>query len=260
MEHIYFSSTLMWNAALPEIFRTADALGAEGIELWAQQFESRRYSAAECLDLLGCYPLRIFVHSKTWDLNFASVNRRIREVSLREIRRSIDLAARLNAPEITVHPPRESLCGDRPYYRELAYRGLREILQYGREAGVAVSLEVMEKIPRELMTTREAARGLTRDLYREFSYTVDVAHCDGEEELEDFLLNLPGVSKLHISNRRGGNYHTMLSDGDFSFSKLWPMLESRGLPMVVEGFDHTDQYLMLQENMKYIRKLKECLQ
>ena len=260
VEHIYFSSTLMWNAALPELFEAADAVGAEGIELWAQQFESRRYSAAECRKLLGRCPTRVFVHSKTWDLNFASVNRRVREVSLREIRRSVNLAAQLNAPEITVHPPRESLCGDRPYYRELAYRGLYEILQYGRNAGVAVSLEVMEKLPKELMTTREAVRELTRDLYREFSYTVDVAHCDGEEELEDFLLNLPGVSKLHISNRRGGNYHTMLSDGDFSFQKLWPMLESRGLPMVVEGFDHTDRYTMLQGNMKYIRKLKECLQ
>lgn len=260
VKNIYFSSTLMWNASLPEIFGAARAFGAEGIELWAQQFESREYSADECLNLLDRQPLRLFVHSKTWDLNFASLNRRIRAASLGEIKWSIELAARLHAAEITVHPPRESFHGDRPYYQQLAYEGLREILQYGRDAGVAVSLEIMEKIPRELMTTQAAVRGLTRDLFREFSYTVDTAHCSGEAELLDFLQNLPGISKLHISNRRGETYHTALPDGDFSFQKLWPLLESRNLPMVVEGFDSTNQYTMLQENMNCIQKLKECLQ
>ena len=256
---IYFSSTLMWNAALPEIFEAARAFGAEGIELWAQQFESRGYGADECLELLDRWPLRLFVHSKTWDLNFASLNRRIRTASLDEIKRSVDLAAGLHAAEITVHPPRESFLGDRPYYQQLAYEGLREILRYGRDAGVAVSLEIMEKLPKELMTTRAAVRGLTRDLYGEVSYTVDAAHCSDETELRDFLQNLPGISKLHISNRRGEQYHTALSDGDFSFQTLWPLLESRNLPMVVEGFDCTNQYTLLHKNMRDIQKLKECL-
>ncbi|CAB1252989.1 Sugar phosphate isomerase/epimerase [Ruminococcaceae bacterium BL-6] len=259
MKNIYFSSTLMWNASLPEIFRAARAFGAEGIELWAQQFESRGYGADECLELLGRCPLRLFVHSKSWDLNFASLNPRIRAASLGEIKRSIDLAARLRAAEVTVHPPRESFRGDRPYFQQLAYEGLREILRYGRDSGVAVSLEIMEKIPKELMTTRASVQELTRGLFREFSYTVDTAHCSGEAELLDFLRNLPGISKLHISNRRGEKYHTALPDGDFSFQKLWPLLESRNLPMVVEGFDSTNQYGMLQENMNCIQKLKECM-
>ncbi|MVB11198.1 hypothetical protein CAFE_19060 [Caprobacter fermentans] len=260
MNQIFFSSTLMWSAALPELFRAAREFQAEGIELWAQQFDSRGYREAECLSLLDRCPLPIFVHSKTWDLNFASVNRRIRRASLDEIRNSIDLAAKLHARELTVHPPRESLCGNRPLYQELAYRGLEEIFRYASRSGVSVSLEMMEKIPKEIMTTPDDVREITRGLYREFSYTVDVAHCDNEKELFNHLRDLPKVSKIHISNRRGATYHTLLSDGDFSFRRLWPALEHSGCPMVIEGFDASGQYTMLRENMKYIKKLKENLQ
>lgn len=259
MNHLYFSSTLMWNAALPELFRCAHELGVQGIELWAQQFESRGYCEEECLRLMEQYPIKAFVHSKTWDLNFASMNRRMREVSISEIKASIDLAAKLHAPEVTVHPPRESLCGNLPFYRELAYRGLTEILSYARRRNVEVSLEVMEKIPKEMMTTRQQVQELTRDLYPEFSYTVDVAHCDDAAEVRDFLQRLPRISKLHISNRRGGTYHTTLPDGDFSFPELWPSLQDSGLPMVVEGLDTSKEYTMLYDNMTYIQVLKESM-
>lgn len=260
MNHVYFSSTLMWNADLPEILDAAGTYGADGIELWAQQFESRKFSAAECLRLLEKHPLPILVHSKTWDLNFASLNRSIRDASLNEIKSSIDLAARLHAAEITVHPPRESVKGSRALSRELCYHGLCEVLSYARRAGVTVSLEIMEKIPKEMMTTRQAVQELTGDLYGEFFYTVDAAHCADEPELLDFLRNLPRISKLHISNRRGKTYHTPLSDGDLSFPRLWPALETAGLPMVVEGLDLSTRYTVLQENMKYIETLKEYLQ
>lgn len=256
MNSIYFSSTLMWSASLPELFQAARTLGARGIEFWAQQFESRNYCAEECLRLIEEYQIEAFVHSKTWDLNFASMNRCIREASIREIKSSIDLAGRLHAPEITVHPPRESLCGELPLYRELAYRGLEELLSYARGKNVDVSLEVMEKIPKEMMTSRRQVQELTRDLYPEFFYTVDVAHCDDAAEVQDFLLKLPRISKLHISNRRGAKYHTPLSDGDFSFPELWPVLQGSHLPMVVEGLDRSKEYTMLYQNMNFIQTIK----
>jgi sugar phosphate isomerase/epimerase len=249
----------MWNAALPELFRCAHLLGVQGIELWAQQFESRGYCEEECLQLMDQYPVKTFVHSKTWDLNFASMNRCMREASIGEIKASIDLAAKLHATEITVHPPRESLCGNLPFYRELAYQGLTEILSYARRRNVEVSLEVMEKIPKEMMTTLQQVQELTRDLYPDFSYTVDVAHCDDAAEVRDFLQELPRISKLHISNRRGSTYHTVLSDGDFSFPELLPSLQDSGLPMVVEGLDTSKEYTMLYDNMTYIQSLKESM-
>lgn len=257
VNELYFSSTLMWNADLPVLFQTAQTLQVQGIELWAQQFESMAYQEAECLRLMEQYDGAVFVHSKTWDLNFASLNRSARETAIREVKASIDLAATLHAPEVTVHPPRQSLGGNEAFYRELAYQGLTEILSYARRKQVEVSLEVMEKIPKEMMTTQEQVKELTGDLFNEFLYTVDVAHCDSVAEAESFLLGLPRISKLHISNRRGGTYHTTLANGDISFVELWPALESSGYPMVVEGLDISNQYTMLYENMDYIQTLKE---
>ncbi|MCI1964928.1 MAG: sugar phosphate isomerase/epimerase [Oscillospiraceae bacterium] len=260
MKHIYFSSTLMWNATLPELFQTASQFGADGIELWAQQFESRNYSEEECLRLLDQSQLRLLIHSKSWDLNYASLNRSIREASLSEIKNSIHLAEKLHAQEITIHPPHASLGKDLPLYRELAYQGFCEILQSAHRAGVTVSLEVMEKTLKELMTTPQQVRELTRDLYPDFSYTLDIAHCDTEEEVRNGLSDLSNLSKLHISNRRGKTYHTLLPDGDFNFQKLWPLLTSSHLPMVVEGFDRSSQYADLFQNIKFIQTLKECSQ
>ena len=65
---------------------------------------ARGYDTQEYLRLQALYPLRTCVHSCSWDLNLASMNQGIREMSIKQVEASMRLAAELEAMELTVHP------------------------------------------------------------------------------------------------------------------------------------------------------------
>jgi sugar phosphate isomerase/epimerase len=257
MAELYFSSILMWNAPLDEIFKTACENGFAGIELWAQHFVSRGYDAGEYVKLGACYPVKTILHSFSWDLNLASLNDAIREASVRETQKAVGLANLLGAGEITVHPGRETLrlAGERELCDQKLSASLGEIEAYARRQDVRVSLEIMEKKDGEFIVSPEAMERLTAGMPGRFCHTLDVAHCDSEEEIFFALERLRGISKIHISNRTGKKLHTPLREGDYEFRTLLPRLKKYGLPLVVEGFDESRAFEILKDSIVYLKEI-----
>jgi len=245
----------MWNASIEQIVEIVNLYGIRGIELWDQQFETRNYQVIEYTKKAEYYGIETIVHSKSWDLNFASMNKSIRRASVEEIKKSIILAELIRAKEVTVHPPRETFSGNKEYYYENAYNGLKEICGFAREKGIRVSLEIMEKKPNELVSTDEELKVMVRDLYKEMTYTIDVAHCTSEEEFWKYFNRVESVSKIHISNRKGEKLHTKLSDGDFNFKDLILKLRKYNIPLVIEGYDGGNDFGVLKDNLEFIKKI-----
>ena len=106
----------------------------------------------------------------------------------------------------------------------------------------------------------EAAQPYTKEQAQEildsgiFTYTLDIAHCDSPDEGMDILRRVDAVSKLHISNRIGGLYHTPLYDGDFDFTELLPALRSYHLPMVLEGYDPQGGLDVFYRNVEFLQE------
>lgn len=238
MAAIYISSTMMWNRRMEDIFDMTYRAGLDGIELWAQQFFSQGCSVEEYRKLSALYPLKTCVHSQSWDLNLASMNEGIRKQSVCEVKRSIELADELGACEVTVHPGRITIPGADLSYEEHLYESLQEILDYGQNYHICVSLEIMERIPREFVTDMDGMKRVCRELFDDFSYTLDVAHCDSQEMIWDTMEQWGNrISKIHVSNRKGNRLHTLLEDGDYPMDKILVRLSGYGLPMVMEGLD-----------------------
>jgi len=245
----------MWNASIEQIVDIVRLYGLRGIELWAQQFETRNYQVKDYTKVAEKYGINTIVHSKSWDLNFASMNKSIREASVEEIKKSIILAEVIRAKEVTVHPPRETLSGNKEYYYDIAYDSLKQICEFARAKGIRVSLEIMEKKPNELVSTDEELKVMVRDLYKEITYTVDVAHCRSEEEFWRYFNKVDNVSKIHISNKKGEKLHTKLSDGDFNFKDLIQKLLQYKIPLVIEGYDGEGDFGILKDNLEFIKKI-----
>ncbi len=256
MKTIYFASSLMWDADADALFAMAQTLGAGGIELWAQQADDRDLDLKRLRTLKESTGIDLVVHAKSWDLNYAALNARIRDASVAEIKASIDIAAAVGAEEITVHPPRYTLKPSEEA-RDLAYHSILDFVAYGKARGVMVSMEVMEHIKKEMATTPEEMCAIVRDA--NVCYTVDVAHCKDEAECFDNIQKLGRVSKLHISNKQGTKLHTPLPDGDFDFAALLPRLEALGIPMTMEGPVESGDYTTLKRNFKFINTIKENL-
>lgn len=89
---------------LSEILPLVHQNGLAGLELWAQQFFLENFQGAEYLRYVEKYGLESTVHACSWDLNLASANAGIREASVQQVIRSLELASRIGAREVTVHP------------------------------------------------------------------------------------------------------------------------------------------------------------
>ena len=55
-------------------------------------------------DLLNSFNFKYTVHSPILDINIASLNEAIRQTSINEIKKSMDLATKINADLVVVHP------------------------------------------------------------------------------------------------------------------------------------------------------------
>lgn len=249
---IYVSSSLMWGAPLPLLMRAAYEGGFSGIEMWAQQFFNCGYDAEEYRALAKAYDLGTTVHSVSWDLNLSSINKRIRDASVREVQASMDLCGDLGAEEITVHPGHMTMVCFRYESNMLFRRSLRELIGYAAQRHVTISMEIMEKKKKEFVISADSARDAAGPLEKDITYTIDVAHCDSAIEVERLMTQLPRVSKFHISNRKGTTYHTSLDEGDFDFAFWLPRLLSLKKIMVLEGYDDSPEQWKLWHNAAYL--------
>lgn len=257
MRQIYFSSTLLWQKDLKPIFTAAQEHAVGGIEFWAEQAEFFNYDTNSIREFLLKNDIHAVVHSKSWDLNLASIDTEIRLASIDAVKNSIDFAAKIGVHEVTVHPPHHTMKKEKDFSLRKTRESLSTVLEYAQQSDIALSLEIMEKLPREIITNDRELKAVLQDLYPKFHYTVDVAHCDCEKEIFSLLSNIDNVSKMHISNRRGKKLHTVLNDGDYSFKKLLPKLLAYKLPLVLEGMGSSMETSPLDEELRYINRIIE---
>ncbi|AWW27019.1 sugar phosphate isomerase/epimerase family protein [Acetobacterium carbinolicum] len=257
MKNLYVSSNFFFNTDLETMMNKTKRYGFSGIEVWAQQFDLSRYSRKECRTLSDQYGLKNFVHAKSWDLNFASLNQNIRNTSIEEIKRSIDLADALAISEVTVHPPQMTLVGDRDRSLRLGRNSLAEIVSYGESKNIDVSIELMEKLPHELVTSYEEFTELADGFIDQLKVTIDIAHCDSLEEFEHYFDVFDNISKIHLSNRKGNVLHTPLYEGDYDFSSCFDTILKKNLPIVLEGFDARPGLMQVKKEVSYIKKIME---
>ncbi len=256
MNDLYTSSTLFWGASLQSMFSFLEENAIQGVELWAQHFYDAGFNKGEYCKLSEKTGVKTVVHAASWDLNFASINEGIRNASIAEIKKSIDLAADLDAREVTVHPPRDtiSLLGGKT--KDYAYEGLKTLVEYAREKNIVVSVEIMEKIPKEVIAGSDSYMSILKDLVHEVSCTLDIAHCESDEELFELLKCVPNVSKIHISNRTIKTYHTPLYEGMFDFTKILPLLSDYNVDLVLEGLDVSSDHQIIKKTLDFIAGVK----
>jgi len=98
----------------------------------------------EIKDLLARYGLCPFVHSSYIEINMASLNRHLREASLRENQRCLEFAAFLEAEYLIVHPGnlnRYYPAAFLPEAREYLVESLKFLSAQAVSAGVTIALE-----------------------------------------------------------------------------------------------------------------------
>ena len=162
--------------------------------------------------------LPIGVHAPFRGLNIISPDPEIRALSIKKIKRAIDLAAEYGIPTVTFHPGKPT---EEDALIELAWEemflAVEEIAAHAKEKRVRVGIENMERRKFEIVCTIE---DLNRFAYiaednEYFGVTLDFVHLSTHGIYEPDLseLKLP-IYDVHISQNAGGKTHCPLTVDD----------------------------------------------
>jgi sugar phosphate isomerase/epimerase len=250
MVRIAVSTMFFHEYPLDEGFDAVERAGLDSIEFWVEtpHFWLNGHPLGELHACLGDHPdfAPVNVHAPILDLNPCSVNPRVAQASLAYAAEAIELAERIGAEALTVHPGRRT--AKRPpsapeYERFERYLDLLRASVSRRR--VRVSIENMERSVNSLLSRPEEVREL---LDREpwLSFTLDVSHAMARsvEEVTDFI-DLCGdrMANIHLSRSEDGKTHLPL-DGSPRARAVLRALEESGYsgPLTLEiedrNFDH----------------------
>lgn len=182
--------------------------------------------------------LAVTVHAPFSDLNPASVNEPIWEETVRQLERTIELAAELT-DTVVIHPGYLSPISR--YDPSPAWQAhKRACVRFGETAervGVAACLENMPALDDFYCRDADELDGFIEGTG--MKAVLDVGHANTNANLDRYCkIILPKAHHMHIHDNHGGrDEHLPVGDGTIAWNKIMPKLqkEYRGKIMVVEG-------------------------
>lgn len=251
----YASSTLLWGYSFPDICERLSEAGFEGLELWAEQYWCEQFTVDIVRDSLAQSGLALSMHAASWDLNLCSLNDGIRAQSIVEIIRSMELAQELGASSLTIHPGRQTVNNHwLPWHMDQLQKSLDELELLAKQWNVTLSIELMESIRKEFITTPALLNELVAHRSDHIRTTFDVAHIDLNESPVEWMQAQHRIDKIHLSDSTPTTYHVPLGEGNIAMEPVLYALSSCDVPIVIEGLDFLEKNHTLQRNIDYLQE------
>lgn len=247
-----------------EEINTFAGLGFDYLELTMDQPEAH-YSIvsanqAAIFKALQAQNMGIICHLPTF-VSPADLTDSIRRASIAEMRRSLSVAADLEAEKVVMHPPMIGGMGAHVPDRTKAYafEFLSEMVELAEGLGVAICLENM--MPRNLFGCDPAELEVIFWRYPSLKFTLDTGHANLGENGRSRLRELVGrfsdrIGHVHLSDNRGVyDEHDPLGTGTVDFNWLARALIEAGYDSTFTFEVFNDDRQLLVESREFWKKL-----
>ncbi|WAA12768.1 sugar phosphate isomerase/epimerase family protein [Fervidibacillus halotolerans] len=260
MINLRFASTLAWAFPIDQVIRMASECHFVGVEVWAEHVWKYETNTKTIREVKEETNMLLTMHAASWDLNISALNNGIRKQSVQEIIRSIELASQIGADNITFHPGKLTISNsERSIHEALLFESLEELARKAKQEGVTLSLEMMEREKKEFIHHPKALKKVIDPFYPQIQSTFDVAHIPLHENIFSIWKGMPTVNKIHISDATDEKLHLPLGDGDIHFETLMKFLSFESIPVIIEGFDDSNDLNVLKKNIQFIQRNKADL-
>lgn len=247
------NSLQLWNHPADQAVNLAAGYGFSGIEIWVEQIRFYDTPLSKIANAVHEHNMRLTIHAPSWDLNLCALNQRMRRQSLVEVCDAIHITHDLGAADLTVHPGQAALPEPwQSFHLDIMVESFQYLAEQAHRSGVTLSVELMEKEKGQLITAPAQLNSLLAKLSHPVHTTLDVAHLSSEADLEQALSALQRINKIHFSNRSDSQYHLPLGMGIFDCRRLLKKLSATGLPIVLEGFDASNDHSLIHANLEFI--------
>jgi sugar phosphate isomerase/epimerase len=196
------------------------------------------------------------VHAPFWDLSLGSIDRGVRNLSVKRIVTSLNIAKSLNSKNVVFHSgytETSYLSSPKADWNNRLFASLAEILDYAGSFGVRVSLEnVYEPSPDIFI---EACENFKK---QHLGLCFDCGHFNvfAKTPLEDWLKAVaPYLRAIHVhSNHATADEHLAVDNGNIDFEKIFGILAEKKAAPLITIENKVDNYLV--ESVKILRSEK----
>ncbi|MEO2152241.1 MAG: sugar phosphate isomerase/epimerase family protein [Thermococcus sp.] len=219
----------------------AEGLGFDFVELVSEwpNFLTRE-TWKTYANALESFELEVTVHAPFSDVNIGSLNEKLRTASIEVLAETLDVASRLNALAVTVHPGHCSPASRkfREDYNRVHRDSLRELERFSEEFGIRVGVENMPTFPILDAQTPERLAELLDGI--NLGVTLDVGHLNTVGFPFERFMELLGERIVHVhlhDNSGKSDEHLSLGRGTVPWREVLPRLEKFSRALEVSSLD-----------------------
>ena len=222
------SHQTLWNLSVPNLtqFASEHFNGVELVDEPRLHTWELRHDTDKIRDQLSTTSLRVTLHATYRDLNLASMNQNVRDLSISEIKKSLEIAGKLNAKVVTIHPGKLS---GRKFARGQSLSNLcdslSKIIPLSNDYGIPLSIENQAGSPKKLCQTPHELLSVIKQ-FDNVGATLDLSHVYMLSlNPRSFLSALDSkLFNVHISDYNLGSDHLQIGSGIMNFEQMLELL------------------------------------
>lgn len=197
---------------IEESLNLACEAGYDGVEILVDHLLALK-TPEKMIDRIKSYPLSVTMHASAGDINITSSNEGIRQESIRQIKKTIELCQEIGVNILTVHPGRLSSAREHIDVQwEKQIDSLSEITSYAKAHKVYIGIENMEKRSKEVVQSIEDLKRIITLVNNDFlGATLDLSHLytTGIKSI-DGTIDFP-IFNVHVSQCVANKPHYQLN-------------------------------------------------
>ena len=204
-------------------------------------------------ELLESFNLKYSIHAPFMDVNIAALQEKSRTNSIEQIKSSIDLANRIDADAIVVHPGVTSFLPNK-YFRDevmnFANESMIEIGKYAADSGVLATFENMPAFPSMLYSNMFELNEFleSNDLFM----TLDIGHANHAGYSPDEMI-FDSIKHIHMHDNFGDDdAHLPFGEGSIDLKSIFHKLEEKNYDGIY--IIEVNDYDSIEKSYEYMKK------
>ncbi|AAB99634.1 TPA: sugar phosphate isomerase/epimerase [Methanocaldococcus jannaschii] len=170
------------------------------------------------IELAQSYDLKYTLHCPITDLNLSSYRERIRKVSLDFVRDVLEVAIKVDAKLIVLHPGYCVFKYDYEKALNSLIKSLNDLNNIQEEFGVQITIENMPSY--DMFMFRNPDKEIIENL-GELKITLDIGHSFLNKNIENFLKISDKIAHIHIHDNNGEfDEHLCIGKGKINFNNF----------------------------------------
>lgn len=244
------STLALFPMSLEEILNYLESIKVEYCEI----IREYPYDSVDS-DLVNSYSLKTSVHAPLSDMNLASLNESIRKASVEEIKNSMDLASKIDASIVVVHPGQMAFLARKFEQKGIqnSLNSLKECSEYADELGIKMCVENMPDMEGLLFKDINDLNELVQKIG--VSMTLDVGHAHNMGYSVQEMLECCNMGHIHLSDNDGSfDNHDAIGSENIDFKSLFDGLKKikyNGI-LTIEVKEQNE----ILDSINYIKNLK----